>query len=114
MVVVPRNSFLDLGLPDTEPGIPAHGVDPSAEELGAFATLADAYEWLNVPPSVRDALAAALGGDLASSLRFRDVVFISPQSYEETVLSLQLPGLPQADGPPEMRPIRPLEVGRLA
>ena len=91
-------------LPQTQPGVPAPGIDPTLEELNAMSKVADIGTWLGVPTAVSTAFMAELGTDP----KIRDVVFIGKDDWCTTLSGIRIP---VQDGDP--RALKPVERAQL-
>ena len=100
-----------MDLPQTQPGVPAPGVDPTVEELAAINGIAGIFDWLGTAQPVRDALLQALGG---MAPRLRDLVYIKCDGWDSTVTGLEVmvPGVLGADADP--RALTPIEEGHIS
>ena len=89
-------------LPQTAPGVPHEGLDPSVAELEAIRTVADIGKWLSMSTPLMQALSEELGSDAP---KLRDIVFIGNEEWQDLVKSIKLP---VGDS---TRPLKPLEQG---
>ena len=96
------------GLPQTAAGTPSPGVDPTAQEIEGFSTVADIMAWLGIAAPVKEALALELGAEP----KIRDVVYIRETDWNQLVEDLQVT-VPVAGGSPTIRKLKPLERGHL-
>ena len=71
-----------MDLPQTAPGVPAPGVDPTVDELAAITSVPAIFAWLGTAESIVAAFMQSLGG---ASTKNRDVVYISAGDYEHAI-----------------------------
>eukprot|EP00973_Karenia_brevis_P009705 1309297-Karenia_brevis.AAC.1 len=95
-----------MDLPQTPPGVPAPGIDPTAEELQAITDVAGIFAWLGTNALVQNALVEELGG---GEPRLRDIVYVPGPVWDAAVARIKVP---VQDGEP--RGLRPLESGHMA
>ena len=91
-------------LPQTLPGVPAPGIDPTVEELNGMAKVDDISTWLGTPTAVSTAFMAELG----ANAKIRDVVFISKDDWAAMLSDLRIP---VQDSEP--RALKAIERGQL-
>ena len=89
-------------LPQTAPGVPAAGIDPTVDELQQMGDVAGIFSWLGSEESLRTAVLRALGG---VKPRLRDLVYVLADLWKDTVRNLRVP-----QGETE-RDLTALEVG---
>ena len=94
---------MSSSLPQTAPGVPHEGIDPTLQELGAIKSLEDIGKWLGMEPALFRALTLKIG---SSTPKLRDIVFISMADWQQSLQNVRMP----ADND-EKRPLRPLERG---
>ena len=95
-----------MDLPQTAPGQPAAGIDPTIDELAAIANLVGVFDWLGAGEGLRQVLVQALGG---GTPRLRDIVYIKGDLWDTTVEGLEIP---VESGEP--RVLSPIEQGHVA
>ena len=96
-----------MDLPQTLPGVPAPGVDPTVEEIQGMGIIASIFDWLGTAPSARTAFLNALGG---GDFRIRDVVFVKGPDYDRAVAGVRyIPGEGQ-----DPVPLNPVQLGHMA
>ena len=96
-----------MDMPQTEPGVPAPGVDPTVQELAAIDTIDGGFAWLGTAAATVTEFKAVLGG--GGNLKLRDIVYIAGSQYTDACAALLIPtGDPQAA---VTRPVTPLERG---
>ena len=98
-----------MDLPQTLPGAPAAGIDPTSDELAGMSSLDHVFDWLGSDQVLRTAVVAALGG---GTLKMRDVVYIPGTQWDAAVDSLQV-AIPAGEGTTSRDP-SPKEIGHLA
>ena len=76
-----------MDLPQTEPGVPAAGIDPTIAELGNLNPVAGIFDWLGTAEPARAAFVAALGG---GTPRLRDIVYIKGTDFDNSVAGILL------------------------
>ena len=79
---------LVMDLPQTAPGVPAPGIDPTPSELEQIGSIANIFEWLGAASALQDALFQSLGG---GTPRIRDIVFIRGNDWDQVVAAIRLP-----------------------
>ena len=84
-----------------------HEMDPSAQELAAFANLGDVVAWIGLQDVVLAALRVAMG----DFQLLREVVLIPRTAWDDAVAAARVQ--PPGDGPPPARALRPLELGQV-
>eukprot|EP00435_Cladocopium_sp_Y103_P022468 s2001_g5.t1 len=89
----------------------ARRMDPTEEELAAINTVDDALDWAGVAGVLRQSLLDAMGG----VQRVREVPLIHRQAWDTTVEALVMPedADPALVGPPNQRPLTPVEGARI-
>ena len=70
-------------LPQTQPGVPAPGIDPTVEELAGITTVDLAFRWLGTSEAARRALLGELGGGTTPALR--DIVYIKAGDWQRSL-----------------------------
>ena len=93
---------MPIVLPQTAPGVPHEGVDPTVQELEAISNVTDIGKWLGMAQSLMQALVTELGG----TPKLRDIVFIANDDWLQLVQDLQVPANEQT-----MRSLKPREKG---
>ena len=101
-----------MELPNSAAGVPVLGIDPTVEELSAFANLSGAHDWVGTSEPFQVALASALGAPAAAALRFRDVVFISDERWAAAIAAMLLPRSPEGEEPGNQEPLSAFEHGQ--
>ena len=91
-------------LPQTAPGVPAEGIDPTVDELQQIGDVAGIFSWLGSEESQRTAALRVLGG---GQPRLRDLVHLLADLWHDTVRELRVP-----QGKTE-RDLTALEVGHV-
>ena len=91
-------------LPQTAPGVPAEGIDPTVDELQQIGDVAGIFSWLGSEESQRTAALRVLGG---GQHRLRDLVYVPADLWLDTVRDLPVP-----QGKTE-RDLTALEVGHV-
>ena len=74
-------------LPQTAPGVPADGVDPTPQEIATINEVADLLGRLGANQALAQALADALG----VSPKLRDVVYIVTSEWDAAVAEIRPP-----------------------
>ena len=69
-------------LPQTASGVPAAGIDPTAEELQHIGDVTGIFSWLGLEEPLRTALIRVLGG---CQSRLRDLVYVLADLWRATV-----------------------------
>ena len=82
-------------------------MDPSAQELAAFANLGDVVAWIGL----QDIVLAALRDAIGDFQLLREVVLIPRTAWDDEVAAARIQ--PPGDGPPPARALRPLELGQV-
>ena len=100
-----------MDLPQTQPGQPAPGVDPTVDELAAIRDIAGIFDWLGTAAPVRTALGGALGG---GAPRMRDLVYIKGDLWDRTVTGVEVLVPNEAGDDTEPRLLTPIEEGHIA
>ena len=95
-----------MDLPQTLPGVPAAGIDPTVDELATIADLAGVFNWLGSSEGLREAVVQALGG---GAPKLRDLVYIRGELWDRTVASIKVPV--ESEQP---RGLSPIEEGHVA
>ena len=70
-----------MALPQTLPGIPTPGIDPTPDELSSISQVAHVFAWLGTNSNVVEALSAELGG----SPKLRDLVYVSQADWSAII-----------------------------
>ena len=96
-----------MNLPQTEPGVPAAGIDPTIAELGNLNSVAGIFDWLGTAEPARAAFVAALGG---GTPRLRDIVYIKGTDFDNSVAGILL--VHEEGHQPS--PLTPLQLGHVA
>ena len=99
--------FVEMDLPQTEPGIPVTGINPTVAELGDLNSIASILDWLGTATPARAALVAALGG---GEPRLRDLVYIKGSDWDAAISGILIPG---TDGA-QSTPLAPLQIGHMS
>ena len=99
-----------MDLPQTAPGVPAAGIDPTPEELPAITTLGHVLDWLGASTELRDALVLALGG---GAPRLRGVLYIPGPTWSSMAASISVP-TGTSSTPTSVRSLSPVEQGHVA
>ena len=86
----------------------ADAMDPSVQELAAFASLNDVQVWTATGGDLGAAFLLALGGPTL----IREVVLIAKAAYTDTMNNLQIDDGTGAT-PPVLRGLTPVEIARL-
>ena len=79
-----------MDLPQTLPGVPAPGIDPTTEELNVINSVAEAFNWLGTSSDACKALFAALGSETP---KLRDLVYIKAKDYQDLIEQIVIPGV---------------------
>jgi hypothetical protein len=104
---VNNDDFVDMDLPQTDPGVPAAGIDPTVAELESLNSIASIFDWLGTAAPARATLVAAFGG---GQPRLRDLVYIRGSEWDAAISGISIPG---TDGA-ESTPLAPLQLGHMA
>ena len=102
-----NDDVVDMDLPQTDPGVPAAGIDPTVTELESLNSIAGIFDWLGTAAPARAALVAALGG---GEPRLRDLVYIRGSEWDAAISGIFIPGTDGADS----TPLAPLQLGHMA
>ena len=94
-------------LPQTEPGVPAPGIDPTPQEMEQITDVPAIWAWLDSSTALGPALEKALGG----TPKLRDVVYIKAAEWDAAVMAMRVPGSTEAESP---RPLKAMELGHVA
>ena len=92
-------------LPQTAPGIPHPGTDPTPDELAALQSVDDVIKWLGMVKPVFDALKEELG---TTAPKLHDIVFINAADWEQLGNDLRVPY-----GSSGKRVLKPMEKGHV-
>ena len=95
-----------MDLPQTLPGVPAAGIDPTVDELATIADLAGVFNWLGSSEGLREAVVQALGG---GAPKLRDLVYIRGELWDRMVAAIKVPR--ESEQP---RDLFPIEQGHVA
>ena len=97
-----------MDLPQTAPGVPTPGIDPTVIELQEMASVADIFSWLGTDDDAKNALFVALG---TKTLKVRDIVYIKAKDWDDAIHGITV--ITEGKDPRELNPIESGHMSQL-